>query len=100
MSKSSRFPFNLRSIIITTPSKGLRPRPVGISFAALGLMLLLASCSTQRQIGKSASTDLFPDSSLQHAHVGISLFDPSTNKYLYTHNAKKYFVPASNTKLF
>jgi D-alanyl-D-alanine carboxypeptidase/D-alanyl-D-alanine-endopeptidase (penicillin-binding protein 4) len=37
---------------------------------------------------------------VQHAHVGISLFDPAANKYLYSHNGKKYFVPASNTKLF
>ncbi|WP_209138081.1 MULTISPECIES: D-alanyl-D-alanine carboxypeptidase/D-alanyl-D-alanine endopeptidase [Niastella] len=61
---------------------------------------LLASCSTQRQISKVANKDLLLDSSIQQAHVGISLFDPSANKYLYNHNGKKYFVPASNTKLF
>lgn len=61
---------------------------------------LLASCSTQRQIAKAANKHLFLDSSVQHAHVGISLFDASANKYLYNHNGKKYFVPASNTKLF
>ncbi len=27
-------------------------------------------------------------------------FDASANKYLYNHNGQKYFVPASNTKLF
>ncbi|WP_207511513.1 D-alanyl-D-alanine carboxypeptidase/D-alanyl-D-alanine endopeptidase [Longitalea luteola] len=91
MSKSKRFPF--RSLINTIPVKGLR-------LAVGGLLLVFASCSTQRQIGKAANTRLFLDSTIQHAHVGISLFDPSSNKYLYTHNAKKYFVPASNTKLF
>ena len=62
--------------------------------------LQLTSCSTQKQISKAANTALFQDTSIQHAHVGISLFDVTGNKYLYDHNGKKYFVPASNTKLF
>ena len=65
-----------------------------------GFLLVFASCSTQRKIAKAARTTLFQDSSVQHAHVGISLYDPATNKYLYNHNGQKYFVPASNTKLF
>jgi D-alanyl-D-alanine carboxypeptidase/D-alanyl-D-alanine-endopeptidase (penicillin-binding protein 4) len=36
---------------------------------------------------------------LQTAHVGISIFDPAANKYLYNYQGDKYFVPASNTKL-
>ena len=39
------------------------------------------------------------DSSLLAAHVGISVFDPSSNKYLYNYQGDKYFVPASNTKI-
>ncbi len=34
------------------------------------------------------------------AHVGISLYDPSTQQYLYNYQAEKFFIPASNTKLF
>lgn len=64
------------------------------------LFLCLASCSTQHQLSKTANTTLLQDESLQQAHVGISLFDASRGKYLYTYNGRKYFVPASNTKLF
>jgi len=65
-----------------------------------GFLLVFASCSTQRKISKAANTTLFLDSTVQHAHVGISVYDPATKKYLYNHNAQKFFVPASNTKLF
>jgi len=35
-----------------------------------------------------------------HNHSGFSLFDISENKTLLDHNANRYFIPASNTKLF
>jgi D-alanyl-D-alanine carboxypeptidase/D-alanyl-D-alanine-endopeptidase (penicillin-binding protein 4) len=34
------------------------------------------------------------------AHVGISIMDAATGEYLYNYQGDKYFVPASNTKLF
>ena len=37
--------------------------------------------------------------SLQTAHVGISIYEPATNKYWYDYQGDKYFVPASNTKI-
>ena len=60
----------------------------------------LVACSTQKEIGKSATKLLFSDSAIAHAHVGISIYDPSANKYLYNHQADKYFTPASNVKIF
>jgi D-alanyl-D-alanine carboxypeptidase/D-alanyl-D-alanine-endopeptidase (penicillin-binding protein 4) len=36
---------------------------------------------------------------LQKAHIGISIYDPASQKYLYNYQGDKYFVPASNTKL-
>jgi len=34
------------------------------------------------------------------AQVGLCLFDPNTSQYLYNWQGDKYFIPASNTKLF
>ncbi|MEO7923713.1 MAG: D-alanyl-D-alanine carboxypeptidase [Chitinophagaceae bacterium] len=62
-------------------------------------LILLSSCSIQKQIAQSAKTDVLETKALQAAHVGISIFDPSTNKYLYNYQGDKYFVPASNTKI-
>ena len=62
-------------------------------------LILLASCSVEKQIAKSAKADVLDAKALQTAHVGISIFDPSTNKYLYNYQGDKYFVPASNIKL-
>ena len=65
-----------------------------------GLFFLsLASCSIEKQIGKSAKAEVLDAKVLQTAHVGISIFNPAANKYLYNYQGDKYFVPASNTKL-
>ena len=66
----------------------------------LCILFFLFSCSPQRQIAKTAKADLINDSSLLHAHIGISIFDPLSNKFLYNYQSEKYFVPASNTKIF
>src|SRR3954467_12044893 len=93
MSKRSRSSFISRSFSSIS-------NPVFKGFWLSAFSFQLFSCSTQKQISKVANEVLFTDTSLQHAHTGISLFDVSANKYLYTYNAQKYFVPASNTKLF
>ena len=61
--------------------------------------LILASCSVQQKISKSADLLVSKDSSLLTAHVGISIYEPATGKYWYNYQGDKYFVPASNTKL-
>ena len=60
---------------------------------------LLSSCSVQKKISGPAER-LLNDPSVKTAHVGISIFEPATNRYWYNFQADKYFVPASNTKLF
>lgn len=81
------------------PSTSTPARSIGLLFFGFILLASIASCSIQKQIAKSAKATVLKDSVLQHAHIGISIYDPSANKYLFNHNASKYFVPASNTKI-
>lgn len=60
----------------------------------------LFSCSINKELSKQANTILLKDSAIAAGHIGISIFEPATGKYWYNHNGDKYFVPASNTKLF
>ncbi len=75
----------------------IRIRQLFILNAAL--LTLLASCSIEKQIARSAKTEVLDAKALQTAHVGISIFEPAANKYLYNYQGDKYFVPASNTKI-
>ena len=75
----------------------IRIRQLFILNAAL--LTLLASCSIEKQIARSAKTEVLDAKALQTAHVGISIFDPAADKYLYNYQGDKYFVPASNTKI-
>lgn len=65
----------------------------------MAVTLLVTACSSQREFTKSLQKSVLQDSALQHAHVGVSLFDVSQNKFLYNYQGNKYFVPASNAKL-
>ncbi|MGE5108797.1 MAG: D-alanyl-D-alanine carboxypeptidase/D-alanyl-D-alanine-endopeptidase [Sphingobacteriales bacterium] len=71
----------------------------GIVYWFIGL-LIFSSCTVNRQIAKTANKELLSDSALLPAYVGVSVYEPATGKYWYQHDARKYFVPASNTKLF
>ena len=70
-----------------------------IPAASVYCLILLSGCFTQR-IQKAATETLLKDSALAHAHVGISVYDPVAGKYIYNYQADKYFIPASNTKIF
>jgi len=69
------------------------------SLLFLAILTVLYSCSSTQHIRRSAEKDLIQSEPLKTAHVGISIFDPATNKYLYNYQGDKYFVPASNTKI-
>lgn len=64
------------------------------------VIMTLASCSVQNKISRQANQILLKDSAISQGHIGIAVYDFHSGKYLYQYNADKYFIPASNTKLF
>ncbi len=79
-----------------------------ISLAVLATALIFSACSVQKKatvesptsIASLAKTAILDKSEFAPAHVGISIYDPAENKFLFSYQDTKYFVPASNTKLF
>ncbi len=63
-------------------------------------LFLTTACSPAAFIKKTATEDLITQKDLRSAHIGICVYDPAAAKYLYNYQSDKYFVPASNTKLF
>ncbi len=61
---------------------------------------VVVSCSTQKQIGRQVNNQLLTDADLSNAHLGISVIDTRSQLPLFQYQADKYFVPASNTKIF
>src|SRR2546421_2354195 len=61
---------------------------------------IFIACSPTAFISREAKKDLITSGDLQNAHVGIAIYDAGANKTLYSYQSNKYFVPASNTKLF
>lgn len=61
---------------------------------------LTVGCSVTKPAGKANADLLLKDSAISTGHIGICIYEPATRKYWYQYDDEKYFVPASNTKLF
>jgi D-alanyl-D-alanine carboxypeptidase/D-alanyl-D-alanine-endopeptidase (penicillin-binding protein 4) len=70
-----------------------------LAIIPIALAVFLSSCSTQGKITRAARQDLFSTSALKSAHVGVSIYEPASSRYLFNYQGDKYFVPASNTKI-
>jgi D-alanyl-D-alanine carboxypeptidase/D-alanyl-D-alanine-endopeptidase (penicillin-binding protein 4) len=62
------------------------------------LFIGLLSCNISKKTTNQFV--LLNDSIIKSGHLGISIYEPATQKYWYNYNAEKLFIPASNTKLF
>jgi D-alanyl-D-alanine carboxypeptidase/D-alanyl-D-alanine-endopeptidase (penicillin-binding protein 4) len=70
------------------------------SLFLISYFIFLVSCSVQKKINKHDYDDLLNAPSLHSAHIGISVFDATSNQTVMDYQGNKYFTPASNTKLF
>ncbi|MFO7826178.1 MAG: D-alanyl-D-alanine carboxypeptidase [Cyclobacterium sp.] len=59
------------------------------------LLLLFCSCTVQKVKKSVYDSEVF-----EKGHMGFMLYDPVKEKTLVNLNEKKYFIPASNTKIF
>lgn len=78
-----------------------------INLVALLLFLTFTACQTVEQttnkneISENSLEELFEQSEIfSENFTGFMLYDPQTDRVIYAQNEKKYFTPASNTKLF
>jgi len=75
-------------------------KPVGLKGFALLFLLFSAGCASNRKIERKVDR-LFKHSTLLNSHpVGFALSDLDKGEMIFEKDADKYFVPASNTKLF
>ncbi len=58
-------------------------------------LFLLFSCTVQKVKKSVYDSEIF-----EKGHMGFMLYDPEKEKTLVSLNEKKYFIPASNTKIF
>ncbi|HLR37345.1 MAG TPA: D-alanyl-D-alanine carboxypeptidase [Chitinophagaceae bacterium] len=63
-------------------------------------LLFIASTFPVLAQKQAAKKYLLNNEKLDHAFIGICLYNTETGEVSYKHNAFKYFTPASNTKLY
>ncbi|MBX2840313.1 MAG: D-alanyl-D-alanine carboxypeptidase [Flammeovirgaceae bacterium] len=65
----------------------------------LAFLCLFSGCKTYK-IQKSLDKQLVKNQKLKHNFSGLALYDATNEKMIYKHNAERYFIPASNTKIY
>jgi D-alanyl-D-alanine carboxypeptidase/D-alanyl-D-alanine-endopeptidase (penicillin-binding protein 4) len=58
------------------------------------------TAASKQSLQQFTEETLLRQPGLVSAQVGISLYDPAKAAYVYNYQGDKYFIPASNTKLF
>lgn len=62
--------------------------------------LLLAACSTEKRLSSNLKRNFKQSKILKGNAVGFVLYDPDNGKQIFEKDGNRYFIPASNAKLF
>jgi serine-type D-Ala-D-Ala carboxypeptidase/endopeptidase (penicillin-binding protein 4) len=77
---------------------------LSVRLLALGVIISLLIIQTSKAQcclpGNSSLKQFLDNKELKTAHVGVYVYDDSSKKVIADYQSDKYFVPASNTKLF
>ncbi len=72
-----------------------------IKLLLFSFLACFAASSSAQKITKKKIRKMFAGSAICNDHfTGFVLYDPEKNKTIYAQNEDKYFIPASNTKLY
>jgi serine-type D-Ala-D-Ala carboxypeptidase/endopeptidase (penicillin-binding protein 4) len=77
----------------------IRQKAFSVRLWAFSLFIFLSAVKTT-EAQDPALRQLLESKELKSANVGVYVFDDSSKKIIADHQSDKYFVPASNTKLF
>lgn len=69
-------------------------------FNYLTILILSLFISTIKSTAQHIPFKLQHNQLFSAAHVGISIYEPATKKFWYDYQSNKYFIPASNMKIF
>ncbi|NJW54195.1 D-alanyl-D-alanine carboxypeptidase/D-alanyl-D-alanine-endopeptidase [Salinimicrobium oceani] len=70
---------------------------LSLTLSAFGMLLI--ACGSSRSFEQELKKELTETENLNSWFRGIMIYDPVSKEVLLEHNAHKYFIPASNTKL-
>lgn len=68
-------------------------------FLFITAIMSLSGCYTLKLNAQPALNNFLKTNVLVNAHVGVSVYEPASGKFLYDYQGDKYFVPASNVKI-
>lgn len=64
------------------------------------ILILVSACTSTKSIIRKDFNQQLSSSFYQNQFTGVFVIDAETKDTIYTNNSHKYFIPASNTKIF